>query len=49
MHEQNSIFTIATMGPMIPKKMKYNLHYKDKAIFYVIDLNPSPADTEEAN
>ena len=26
-HEQNSIFKDSTMGPMIPKEMKYNLHY----------------------
>ena len=25
--EQNSIFKYTTMGPMIPKEMKYNLHY----------------------
>ena len=28
-HEQNSIFKYTTMGPMIPKEMKYNLHYGD--------------------
>ena len=26
-HEQDSIFKDSTMGPMIPKEMKYNLHY----------------------
>ena len=26
-HEHNSIFKYTTIGPMIPKKMKYNLHY----------------------
>ena len=26
-HEQNSIFKCIIMGPMIPKQMKYNLHY----------------------
>ena len=26
-HEQNSISKDTTMGPMIPKEMKYNLHY----------------------
>ena len=26
-HEQNSNFKDPTMGPMIPKEMKYNLHY----------------------
>ena len=26
--EQNSIFKYTTMGPMIPKEMKYNLHYQ---------------------
>ena len=25
--EQNSIFQDSTMGPVIPKEMKYNLHY----------------------
>ena len=29
-HEQNSIFKCTTMGPMIPKEMKYNLHYGDE-------------------
>ena len=29
MHEQNSIFKYTTMGPTIPKEMKYNLHYGD--------------------
>ena len=28
-HEQNSIFKDTIMGPMIPKEMKYNLHYGD--------------------
>ena len=28
-NEQNSIFKYTTMGPMIPKEMKYNLHYCD--------------------
>ena len=27
-HDQNSIFKDTTMGPMIPKEMKYNLHYE---------------------
>ena len=27
--EQNSICNYATMGPMIPKEMKYNLNYGD--------------------
>ena len=26
-HEQNSIFKDSTMGPMIPKETKYNLHF----------------------
>ena len=26
-HEQNSIFKYTTLGRMIPKEMKYNLHY----------------------
>ena len=26
-HEQNSIFKDSTIGPVIPKEMKYNLHY----------------------
>ena len=28
-HEQNSIFKYTTMDQMIPKEMKYNLHYGD--------------------
>ena len=28
-HEQNSIFKDTTLGPMIPKEMKYNLHYDE--------------------
>ena len=26
-HERNSIFKYTTMGPVIPKEMKYNPHY----------------------
>ena len=28
-HKQNSIFKYTTIGPMIPKEMKYNLHCCD--------------------
>ena len=28
-HEQNSIIKYTTMGPMITKEMKYNLHYDE--------------------
>ena len=29
MHQQNTIFKYTTMGPMIPKEMKYYVHYGD--------------------
>ena len=35
-HEQNSIFKYTTMGPMIPKEIKYNLHsgeLQEKAVY----------------
>ena len=35
MHEQNFISKDFTMGPMIPKEMKYNLHCKKVWICYV--------------
>ena len=40
-HEQNSILKYTTMGPMILKEMKYNLHYCDVRG----DVLPPPYDT----
>ena len=42
-HEQN-IFKYATMGPMIPKEMKDNLHYGDvRGDFYRRQTALTPA------
>ena len=33
LHEQNPFFKYTTMGSMIPKEVKYNLHYKSSLYF----------------
>ena len=44
MHEQNSIFKAATMGPMIPKKMKIiSALYKHGETFYDRHMALTPA------